>query len=377
MNQEQYNYWISNIPNIGPKKIELLLQYFESPQGVFHASKQELEKFQEIVKEAGYKKFSSTDVDSIIKSRDKEKIKDNYAKLEKDGIYFVSKEDNRYPKKLKEIYGAPFALYMKGNLYDDKRKSIAIVGSRECSPYGREMARYLSSEVAARGITVISGLARGIDTYAHQGALSVDGNTYAILGCGVDICYPRENFKWYMKMQEKGGIISEYPPKTAPLAYHFPMRNRIISGLSDGILVIEAKEKSGSLITVDMGLDQGKNVYALPGRATDRLSEGCNNLIKMGAKLVTSPGDILEDFIPKYLEKTDNFKKNNNELETKGKIVYACLSLEPKHLEEIAMQTKLPIDTLMEQLLLLELHGLVRQTGKNYYIKTMVEMRGQ
>jgi DNA processing protein len=153
-----------------------------------------------------------------------------------------------------------------------------------------------------------------------------------------------------------------------PLAGHFPMRNRIISALSDGILVIEAKAKSGSLITVDMGLEQGKEIYALPGRATDALSEGCNNLIKMGAKLVTSPKDILEDFIPEYINIMNQLKKNYKLLETKEEIVYACLSLEPKHIEEIAILTKLPMDLLMEQLLVLELRGLIKQTMKNYFV---------
>jgi DNA processing protein len=366
MKKEEFNYWLSNIKNIGTKKIELLLQYFESAEGVFDASKRDLEKFKEEF--AFGIRMSDADVASIINSRNTENICLQYAKLEKNGIYFVSKEDERYPNKLKNIYGAPYALYVKGKLPGMDEKILAVVGARECSPYGKEMAKYLAAAVAREGITIVSGLARGIDAYAHEGALTAGGITYGIMGCGIDICYPKENINLYMEMQKDGGIISEYAPGIQPYAGNFPMRNRIISGLCDGILVIEAKEKSGSLITVDMGLEQGKEIYSLPGRVTDRLSTGCNNLIKMGAKLVTTPKDILEDFIPNYEQTMDEMKKNNKLLESNGKIVYASLCLEPKHIEEIALQTGLSMDLLLEQLLLLELRGFARQTMKNYYV---------
>jgi DNA processing protein len=366
MRNEEFNYWLSNIQNIGAKKIELLLRFFESAEGVFHASKRELEKFQE--EYAFGIRMSDVDVASIINSRNAENICFEYAKLEKNGIYFVSKEDDRYPNKLRHIYGAPYALYVKGKLPGVGEKILAVVGARDCSPYGKEMAKYLSAAVAREGITIVSGLARGIDAYAHEGALTAGGITYGIMGCGIDICYPKENINLYMEMQKEGGIISEYAPGMQPFAGNFPMRNRIISGLCDGILVIEAKEKSGSLITVDMGLEQGKEIYSLPGRVTERLSTGCNNLIKMGAKLVTTPKDILEDFIPNYEQTMDEMKKNNKLLESNGKIVYASLCLEPKHIEEIALQTGLSMDLLLEQLLLLELRGFARQTMKNYYV---------
>jgi DNA processing protein len=366
MKNEELNYWLSNIKNIGIKKIEMLLQVFGSAEGVFHASRRELEKFKEDY--AFELRMSDVDVEAIIYSRNLEKIQLDYAKLKKNGIYFVSKEDERYPGKLKHIYGAPYALYVKGKLPREDEKVLAVVGARECSPYGKEMAKYLAAAVAKEGIAIVSGLARGIDSYAHEGALISGGVTYGIMGCGIDICYPKENINLYMEMQKEGGILSEYAPGIQPFAGNFPMRNRIISGLCDGILVIEAKEKSGSLITVDMGLEQGKEIYTLPGRVTDRLSTGCNNLIKMGAKLVTNPKDILEDFLPNYEQTMDELKKNNKLLESNGKIVYASLCLEPKHIEEIAIQTGLSMDLLMEQLLLLELRGFARQTMKNYYV---------
>ncbi len=366
MTKEEYNYWLANIHNIGNRKIESLLQYFGCAEEIFRASKDELKKF--IQSSNAEVKFIKTDLDAIDRSKDEENIHNAYAKLKKNGIYFVSREDEHYPGKLRNIYDAPFGLYVKGRLPKEDEKILAVVGARECSSYGREVAKHIVSNVAKEGISIVSGLARGVDSYAHEGALSSGGITYGIMGCGIDICYPKENINLYMELQKDGGIISEYAPGIKPLSGHFPMRNRIISGLSEGILVIEAREKSGSLITVDMGLEQGKDIYAIPGRITDKLSCGCNNLIKMGAKLVTTPKDILEDFLPNYEQTMDEMKKNNLILETNGKIVYACLSLQPKHFEEIAIQTGLAIDLLSEQLLLLELRGLVQQTSKNYYI---------
>ncbi len=367
MLKEEYNFWLGNINNIGIKKIELLLQVFGSAEEIYFSSREEIETFQGECCPAGMR-FSDADVESLCNSRDPEKIHERYTKLEKNGIYFVSKEDERYPKKLRNIYNAPFGLYVKGRLPKEDESLLAIVGARDCTPYGKEMAKYLSGAIAKEGISIISGLARGIDTHAHEGALVNEGLTYGVMGCGIDICYPKENINLYMEMQRNGGIISEYAPGIQPIAGNFPMRNRIISGLCDRILVIEAREKSGSLITVDMGLEHGKDIYALPGKATDRLSDGCNNLIKMGAKLVTTPADILEDFIPNYKQTMQDLKKNNKLLETKGKIVYASLCLEPKHIEEIAIQTGFSMDILMEQLLLLELRGFVKQTMKNFYI---------
>lgn len=367
MTKDEYNYWLANINNIGIKKINLLLQVFGSAQEIFHAREKVLEALKEECSPE-IVRFDKDDVDKICRSRVPKKVKEAYAKLKSSGIYFVSKEDEGYPEKLLPIYDAPFALYVKGRLPKKDEKLLAVVGARECSAYGKEMAKYLAGAAAREGITVISGLARGIDSYAHMGALSSGGITHAVLGCGIDICYPKENIDLYMDIQKDGGIISEYAPGISPIAGNFPMRNRIISGLSDAILVIEAREKSGSLITVDMGLEQGKDIYAVPGKATDQLSSGCNNLIKMGAKLVTTPKDILEDLIPNYNEYVPNCKKNNKLLELNEKIVYASLCLEPKHIEEIAVLTGLSLEILAQQLLQLELRGYIKQTMKNYYI---------
>lgn len=298
----------------------------------------------------------------------------DYDALINKGIRFITKLDKEYPEKLRPLYNGPFSLYIKGNLPDMTRKTLAIVGTRNASAYGMEITKYFSKSLATSGIGIISGLARGIDTYAHKGALEASAITYGILGCGIDICYPRENIEIYMEMQEKGAIISEYPPGEQPYASNFPMRNRIISGLSDGILVVEAKEKSGSLITVDMGLEQGKDIYAIPGRITDTLSIGCNNLIKMGARLVGSPDDILEELLANY---GNNHIVNDNYLVTKNMtkeeiLIYESIALEPTNIEEIAAITSMPIPDLMEGLLKLELRDQIKQPYKNFYMKSIL-----
>lgn len=369
MEHSEYGYWLDNLPNIGIKKIERLLDLFMTSEGIFRATEKELSALWKDGAFGG--SFSEKDLETLAQNRNLDQLHYNYTKLIQNGIYFVSREDIEYPEKLLNIYGAPYALYVKGRLPEKGQKLLAVVGARECSPYGKEMAKYLAGAVAKEGIPIISGLARGIDSYAHQGALSLSGVTYGILGCGIDICYPRENISMYMDIQKDGGIISEYAPGIAPIAGNFPMRNRIISGLSDGILIIEAKEKSGSLITVDYGLEQGKEIYALPGRATDRLSEGCNNLIRMGAKLITSPKDILEDLLPQYSDSTEEGKHSVIILNEPQDRICSCLNTDPKHIEEIGYLTRLPMDQLMEQLLVLELRGLIKQTMKNYYCRSL------
>ena len=221
-----------------------------------------------------------------------------YEKMINRGISFVAAGEKEYPKKLANIPDAPGALYYIGKLPDSDEKSIAVIGTRNNSEYGRTMAKQFSGMLAGAGVQVISGMARGIDGIAQQAALEADGYSLGVLGCGVDICYPRENRQLYDRLIVQGGICSEYPPGTSPRAMLFPPRNRIISGLCDGVLVIEAKERSGTLITVDMALEQGREVYALPGRATDPLSRGCNRLIMQGAELIISPQELLRELKP-------------------------------------------------------------------------------
>ena len=358
MTNKEYWHWLINIEKIGIKKITSLLEYYSSPKAAFNGKESELKQIANL---------SKKDIINISQSKNTNKIQNDFNILNKKGIYLVTIDDIDYPKKLKDIYDPPYGLYIKGNLPKEDKITISIVGARNCTDYGREVALKFSKELASCGVQVISGLAHGIDGYAHQGALNAGAKTYAILGCGIDICYPKENFYLYMDIMEQGGIISEYGPGKPPIAYQFPMRNRIISGLSDGILVIEAREKSGSLITVDSGLEQGKNIYAIPGSIYNKLSEGCNNLIKQGAKIVTSAQDILEDFNYNYLSSSDNKLEKIKLLEKKEKIVYANLSHSPKHMNDIAGETNTSIDELSVILLKLELKNLVKEIRKNYY----------
>lgn len=368
MVDEIYKYWIASIPNLRVKKIEALLEYFGSPKEVFMASNQAMDKMRKVCNEKNIL-ITSKNIDSIMSSKDKEKIIKGYDYLCEHGINFITKLDDSFPEKLRHIYDGPFSIYIKGRPFPDNKKVIAIVGARDCSIYGKEIAKYLSAAIAREGVIVVSGLARGIDTYAHTGALSIGGSTYGIMGCGIDICYPRENIQLYMNMQNEGGIISEYAPGVKPLAYHFPMRNRIISGLSDGVLVIEAREKSGSLITVDMGLDQGKNIYSVPGKITDKLSGGSNNLIKLGAKMVTSPQDILEDLLGYSSNNEQGQIKLNCILNVDEQAIYEEINLSPKHIEDLATITGFDLGKLMENLLSLELKNMISQPMRNYYIR--------
>lgn len=359
MENNIYWFWLCNIEKIGIKKINALISYYGSPYDVY---------MDKNIEKRGIDGITQGELVSIINSKDLIKIKENYAKLRSKDVYFVTKDDYGYPEKLKHIYDAPHGLYVKGNLPENNDIVIAVVGARNCSDYGREVSRYLTYELSKMGIQIISGLALGIDGYAHDGVLRAGGVTYGVLGCGIDICYPKENFSYYMDMQKNGGIISEYGLGVSPKPGFFPMRNRIISGMSDGVLVIEAKEKSGSLITVDIGLEQGKTIYAVPGRVSDELSIGCNNLIKMGAKLVSNPKDIVEDFSMNCEYSLKENKKIDNLLETNEKIVYACLSFQGKHINEIANETNISIVELTNILINLEIKNYIKEIRNNYYV---------
>ena len=287
----------------------------------------------------------------------------------KNSIQWIQQEDIEYPEKLRPYKGMPKTLYVLGGLPDPSRPSVAVVGARRSTSYGDNIARQFSAELAANGIQIISGLALGIDGAAHQGALKAEADTYGILGCGVNICYPTAHYKLYGQMLTHGGIISEFPLDSGPIPMHFPMRNRIISGLSDAVLVVEAKEKSGSLITAELGLEQGKEIFAVPGRITDHLSGGCNRLIQQGAHMAISPNDILEYLGVKCEKRLIIHEKNANALAKPEKMVYACLDFKAKHLEKISDQCGMSISECMGILLELELQGYVYRTANHYYGK--------
>ncbi len=272
-----------------------------------------------------------------------------------------------YPERLKNIPDAPRELYYCGELPDAKQPCIAIVGARECSDYGRAMAKEFAGTLAGAGVNVVSGMARGIDSISQEAAILAGGRTYAVLGCGVDICYPRSSESLYKQIMEgKGGVISLCTPGTTPAKYLFPERNRIVAGLADALLVIEARQKSGTLITVDMALAQGKDVYAVPGRLTDRLSDGCNYLIRQGAGIALTPEDLLRELYGINLCK----KKKNVQDKRMGVMKY--MDYEPIHVDDILgkMREQYPEATfsgMMQELMNLCLQGKVVQTGGGYF----------
>ena len=282
-------------------------------------------------------------------------------------------EDSNFPDRLRKLSGMPKKLYYIGNLPDPKKPAAAVVGARMCSPYGRCQAFKYARTMASYGVQIISGMARGIDAEGHKGALDTDTPTFAVLGSGVDVCYPNSNRWLYQRILEKGGgIISELPPGSPPVNWAFPARNRIISGLSDLVLVVEARKRSGSLITADLALEQGKEVFALPGRRIDPLSEGCNRLIAQGAGIVTKPEDVLDFFHIKCKNSCKKTIKSVNALAKSEKMVYSCLDSQPKHLEAVMKSCGVTAGECMTALLNLEMQGLILQPMNQYYVRKII-----
>ncbi len=307
-------------------------------------------------------------LEQLKRSVDLEHISSNMGKF---GIRIVDYNAGEYPEKLKYIYNPPALLYVKGQLPPPEQLAIAVVGSRKCTEYGRKVARELAGELAKNGCAIISGLARGIDAASHEGALEAEGCTAAVLGCGVDKIYPRENKGLYQRIQEQGQscILSELPLGSEPLKHHFPLRNRIISGLCDGLLVVEAAIKSGALITAELALEQGKEIFSVPGPITSALSAGTHKLIKDGAKITTGAEDILEEFGQLCLFKEEKVQDNDVSLGNNEKKVLECISIEPIAIEEVARMTKLPIDEVMALLSWLEINGMIQQIVGRKYIR--------
>ena len=286
MEEEQmYAYWLMNVRGIGKNTAKMLTAGGRSAKDVWNMSPENLKK---ILKPQQYA--------YVADSRNVWNLEKEYAMLEKRNVRFISQVHPDFPEKLHTIPDAPFALYVKGRLPNPEQPSVAIIGARMCSEYGRYLAREFGMELANAGIQIISGMADGVDGISQKAAMLAGGKSYAVMGCGVNYCYPPENRDVYELLNEHGGILSEYPPDTQPRANLFPPRNRIISALADLVLVIEARKHSGTLITVDMALEQGREVFAIPGRITDRLSDGCNMLIRQGAGIALSPADLLQEF---------------------------------------------------------------------------------
>ena len=310
------------------------------------------------------------EIRALLDARKKE-FRKEYERMAEQGISFIPYFAAEYPRRLKDIPSPPYALYVKGRLPKEKGRCVAVVGARRCTPYGEEMALQYGKALSRAGVQVISGMARGIDGAGQRGALNGGGRTYGVLGCGVDICYPRENFGLYMDTMKEGGLISEQVPGTKPLPGYFPARNRIISALSDAVLVIEARERSGSLITADMALEQGKDVYALPGPVTSPLSTGCHRLIQQGAGILISPEDLLDEMNIHGKGDLQIINKNEKMLETTENLVYSCLGFIPKGVDCLVKETGLSAREVLEKLITLELQGVAKEISKNYYIRIL------
>ena len=354
-------FWLCTRSWLGIRSIDKLLGYFKTAKNIFYGRNSDYEQIRGL-KPGVLKHLQMTG------EKSEDDLKRSLDKFVHNGGKFVCRIDEDYPEKLKNIYDMPAGLFYYGHMPKPDQKVIAIVGAREASGYGLEAARYFASKLAEHGIGIISGLARGNDAEAHRGALCGGGLTWSVLGCGLNICYPKENYRLFEQMKDSGGIISEYGYDVQPEAWHFPMRNRLISGLSDGVFVIEARERSGSLITVDMGLEQGKNIYALPGQFQMKLSQGCHHLIQNGAKLVYRLEDILEDFDILSNCQTTSEEKIKLSLDKWEQLVYASLSLGPRDVDSISSDSGLSLKDTVKILMKLELEGKIRSMGQNQYM---------
>lgn len=304
-----YAYWLCSVPGVGNRTIAKLLELCGSPEEVYHAS-------DEIWEQVGKKSFLET----ILLHKAQWNLEEEYHKMEEKEIRFLLQEDEEYPNRLRTIADAPFGIFVKGQVPDEERLSVAVIGARDCSEYGSYVAGELGRCLGENGIQVISGMARGIDGISQKAALYAGGASFGVLGSGVDICYPKQNQELYDGLLKQGGILSIYTPGTQARPQNFPPRNRIVSGLADAVVVIEARNKSGTLITVDMALEQGREVYVVPGRITDRLSDGCNRLIRQGAEILLSPVDFLDEIMKAEAGRKiyEEYEKNNGEKNQKN-----------------------------------------------------------
>ncbi len=360
--ERRYILWLNNISGIGSAKGNMLIEMFGSAKKVYELDKSTLSAVS----------FLSTKVVTEIINNDLTSINTLEEQLQKHNIKYVTIVDKNYPFYLKEIKNPPLVLYYKGELLDlEKQTPIAIIGARNCTHYGKEMALKISKELGINGAIVVSGLAKGIDSFAHKGALTVGAKTIAVVASGLDICYPLENQKLCNDIINNGCVISEYPPGTKPLKQYFPQRNRIIAGISRGILVVEAKRRSGTFITINFGADEGRDIFCTPGNITSALSEGTNQLIREGAYLVTSGDEILEEYygIDKKFKQLEKEDKSLKKLTTEEKLLY--LEIKNKEgicVDELLTKDKFKSSSLTYLLMVLELKGYIqKKVGNTYY----------
>ncbi len=353
---KEYLIFISTFLAFGPQRLKLLLSYFGSPQKIWNASDTQLSELG--LKEDVRRKF--------IEHKAKFDRKLYMEKLEKLGIYCVTFFDKEYPENLKEIPDAPYVLYVKGTLEKQDARSVGVVGSRKMTSYGKDVTEMIVSDLTRSGITIISGLARGIDTTAHKTALKSGGRTIAVMAGGLDSIYPPENTQFAKEIVQNGALISEYPLGYPYLPTSFPNRNRIISGLSKGVLIVEAERKSGTMWTATHAVEQNRPVFAVPGNITSLGAEGPNYLIQDGAKMVLAASDILDELGVDGTPLLQDTLFPVDEMEAK---LLEALSLEPLHLDEVVRITAGGISEISGKLTLMELKGMVKHLGSGIYKK--------
>lgn len=348
---------LSQIPGVGVTSFWLLVDHFGSPAEVLRQSVQKLAAIPGINKRQLQGFAQKKEIFSSCHRQ--------LRQLEESGARCLLFNDPLYPDSLRRISDPPPLLYLQGNGELLGHTAVAMVGSRASTSYGGRTAYTLAKKLAASGVVIISGLALGVDAQSHYGALAASGSTIAVLGSGIDVVYPRQNMELFSTIRKEGAIVSEYPPGTAPEGFRFPARNRIIAGLSSGVVVVEAAKKSGSLITAQLALDEGREVYSVPGRVDSFKSEGTHWLLQQGAKLVQSAEDILEDLSPDGMvairehggEETGG--EISTSLDSKALGLLDCLDAYPLAREELLQKSGLEISEFSEFLLLLELEGLI------------------
>ena len=374
MTKDRKNWlWLCGIPELNWRERMLLLSFFQEPGRIRFAPVSEFQAWERIGRTWVRKIYPWLHANDP----EDDRLRSLLDRMRQSGISFVSRKDSDFPKKLKNLPECPHGLYYIGSLPEEQVYTAAVVGARCCSSYGSAVTRRIVSSLASCGIQVVSGMACGIDGIAQQTALDHGARSFAVLGCGADICYPRSNIGLYEELKRSGGIISELPPGTGPARYHFPFRNRLISGLCDSLIVAEAREKSGTLITAEYALDYGKDIFAVPGRNMDELSRGCNRLIADGAGIVLSPEELAETLLSRNQithrtdEKFSNNKPEEKELvlAPKDELVYSNVSLSPSPLERITRDTGLDAASVSSIILDLQMRGLIREVAKNQYVR--------
>jgi len=352
-------FWIgfNLIKGIGAVRMQGLVTYFGDLELAWQADVPAL-------MEAG---LSAKLAEKVVGARKQIDLDQVSAKIEAQGIKILTWADEEYPVRLKEINQPPPVLYIRGEYLMDDLFAVAIVGTRKVTPYGRQMTEEIAAFLAANGITVISGLARGVDAIAHQTALKAGGRTMAILGSGVDRIYPPEHRGLAEQIMERGAVMSDYAVGTPPDASNFPPRNRIISGLSLAVVVIEAAETSGALITAEFAAEQGREIFAVPGSVLAPQSKGTNRLIQKGAQPLLTPADLMQALDLTRMDKQKTARKVLPSDETEA-LLLNTLGGEPLHVDEIRNQTSLPIEKISAALIMMELKGMVRQVGGMNYV---------